>query len=145
MKVKSIFVDAGNSPQEKIEFEKRNSVIRNPDGSIVFEMIDIIVPKSWSQVATDIIAQKYFRKAGIPKFLKKVYEEGIPVWLQRSEPDSAKLSEIGPEERYTSESDSRQVFHRLAGCWTYWGFKHKYFNSEADALNFYNDLYYMLA
>jgi len=145
MKIKSLFVEAGKSPLEKIEFDKRNSVIRNPDGSIVFEMIDIVVPKQWSQVATDIIAQKYFRKAGIPKFLKKVYEEGIPTWLQRSETDREKLSEINPEERYVSETDSRQVFHRLAGCWTYWGFKHKYFNSEADALNFYNDLYYMLA
>ena len=71
MKIKSLFVEEGKSPLEKIEFEKRSSVIRNPDGSIVFEMIDIVVPKHWSQVATDIIAQKYFRKAGIPKFLKK--------------------------------------------------------------------------
>jgi ribonucleoside-diphosphate reductase alpha chain len=145
MKIKSKFVDEGKKPFENIAFDKRSSVIRNPDGSIVFEMIDIIVPKHWSQVATDIIAQKYFRKAGLPKFLKKVYEEGVPVWLSRSVPDAEKMAELAPEERYTSESDSRQVFHRLAGCWTYWGWTHKYFDSDADALNFYNDIYYMLA
>lgn len=145
MKVKSLFVENGKKPYEKIEFEKRSSVIRNPDGSIVFEMIDIIVPRHWSQVATDIIAQKYFRKAGVPKFLKKVFEEGVPSWLQRSVQDTEKMNELSPEERYISESDSRQVFNRLAGCWTYWGWKNKYFDNENDALNFYNDLYYMLA
>jgi ribonucleoside-diphosphate reductase alpha chain len=145
MKIKSLLVDEGKKPYESIEFDKRSSVIRNPDGSIVFEMIDIIVPKHWSQVATDILAQKYFRKAGIPKFLKKVYEEGVPVWLSRSVPDAEKMAELAPEERYTSETDSRQVFHRLAGCWTYWGWKYNYFDSEADALNYYNELSYMLA
>jgi ribonucleoside-diphosphate reductase alpha chain len=141
MKVKSLFVENGKKPYEKIEFEKRSSVIRNPDGSIVFEMIDIIVPRHWSQVATDIIAQKYFRKAGVPKFLKKVFEEGVPSWLQRSVSDTEKMNELSPEERYISESDSRQVFNRLAGCWTYWGWKNKYFDNENDALHFYNDLY----
>ena len=77
MKINRLFVSEGTNPYLNIEFEKRTSVIRNPDGSIVFEMIDIMVPKSWSQVATDIIAQKYFRKAGIPVILKKVREEGV--------------------------------------------------------------------
>ena len=145
MKINRLFAEAGKKPYDSIEFEKRSSVIRNPDGSIVFEMIDIVVPKHWSQVATDIIAQKYFRKAGVPRFLKKVYEENIPEWLQRSEEDTEKLNELSQEEKYTSEKDSRQVFSRLAGCWTYWGWKNNYFNSEADALNFYNDLCFMLA
>lgn len=145
MKINRLFVEAGKKQYDTIEFEKRSSVIRNPDGSIVFEMIDIVVPKHWSQVATDIIAQKYFRKAGVPRFLKKVYEDNVPEWLQRSEEDTEKLNELSQEEKYTSEKDSRQVFSRLAGCWTYWGWKNNYFNSEADALNFYNDLCCMLA
>ncbi len=145
MKIKSLFSTETQKPFEQIEFEKRTSVIRNPDGSIVFEMIDIVVPKHWSQVATDIIAQKYFRKAGIPKYLKKVFEEGMPNWLCKSEPDNEKLQDLPAEERYISETDSRQVFHRLAGCWTYWGWKHKYFDSEKDAYNFYKELTHMLA
>ncbi|MGH2574901.1 MAG: vitamin B12-dependent ribonucleotide reductase [Ignavibacteria bacterium] len=145
MKINRFFVEQKKNAFDNIEFEKRSSVIRNPDGSIVFEMIDIMVPKHWSQVATDIIAQKYFRKAGVPKFIKKVPENGIPGWLSRSEADIEKLSEISQEEHYTSETDSRQVFNRLAGCWTYWGWKYKYFDSEADALNFYNEMCYMLA
>lgn len=145
MKINRLFAADAASPYEKIEFEKRSSVIRNPDGSIVFEMIDIIVPKQWSQVATDILAQKYFRKAGIPKALKKVNEDGVPAWLQRSEADLETMTKVPEIERYTSETDSRQVFNRLAGCWTYWGWKHGYFDTEDDAMTFYNEHCYMLA
>lgn len=145
MKIKRLLVDKGKAAFEMIEFEKRTSVIRNPDGSIVFEMNDIMVPKQWSQVATDILAQKYFRKAGVPRHLKKIEEKDVPGWLWRSEPDEEKLNILTEEEKYTSETDSREVFHRLAGCWTYWGWKHKYFNNEDDAVNFYQDLCYMLA
>ena len=145
MKIDRLFVNDSNNPYDKIEFDKRTSVIRNPDGSIVFEMIDIIVPKHWSQVATDILAQKYFRKAGVPRMLKKVNEEGIPVWLQASEADFEAMKDISPAEKYVGETDSRQVFSRLAGCWTYWGFKYGYFNAEEDALSFYNEHCYMLA
>lgn len=145
MRINNLFVNKGISAFDIIEFDTRSSVIRNPDGSIVFEMNDIKVPSHWSQVATDIIAQKYFRKAGVPVYLKRVNEEGIPEWLQRSEPDTEKLKDLIEEEWYTSEKDSRQVFTRLAGCWTYWGWKHNYFNTEADAKNYFEELCYMLA
>jgi len=130
---------------DAIPWEARASVIRNPDGSVVFEMTNIRIPKGWSQVATDIIAQKYFRKAGIPAHTKKVAEPGIPEWLQRSEPDEAALAALPKEKRYGSELDAQQVFHRLAGCWTYWGWKHGYFKTEGDAKAYYNDMAYMLA
>lgn len=145
MKIKRFFTEEGVNAFSKIEFEKRSSVIRNPDGSIVFEMADIMVPKQWSQVATDILAQKYFRRAGIPIYLKKAAEDNIPEWLQRSEPDTEKLESLPKGERYTFEKDARQVFRRLAGCWTYWGWKYNYFDSEGDARNFYEELCYMLA
>ncbi len=143
MKINRIFTVEGKDPFESIEFVKRTSEIKNPDGSIVFRMEEVTVPKEWSQVATDIIAQKYFRKAGIPKLLKKVKEEGVPKWLQPSVPDP-KLSELPEKDRFTSETDARQVFHRLAGTWTYWGWKAKYFDSEQDARAFYDELAYML-
>ncbi len=133
------------TPFDTIDFEYRNSEIKNPDGSVIFKMEDVHVPKGWSQVATDIIAQKYFRKAGVPVKLKKVKEKGVPKWLQRSEEDKAALKNIDEDERYTHEIDSRQVFSRLAGCWTYWGWKHDYFDSEDDAKIFYDELCYMLA
>src|SRR4029078_13524590 len=110
MKINRLFVSKGVSAFDTIEFDTRSSVIRNPDGSIVFEMNDIKVPNHWSQVATDILAQKYFRKAGVPLVLKKVEEDGIPGWLQKSEPDNDKLKDLHDEEKYTSEKDSRQVF-----------------------------------
>ena len=84
MKIKRLFTMEGEDPYNSIEFEKRSSTIRNPDGSVVSEWENVTVPKSWSQVATDIIAQKYFRKAGIPKYLKSAKEKGIPGWLQPS-------------------------------------------------------------
>ena len=145
MKINRFLTGKGESAFDKIEFDTRTSVIRNPDGSIVFEMIDINVPKHWSQVATDILAQKYFRKAGVPVILKKVEEKGVPEWLQKSEADSDKMQNFSEEEKYTSEKDSREVFTRLAGCWTYWGWKHKYFDKETDAKSFYEEMCYMLA
>jgi len=98
MKINRVFVSKGKTAFDQIEFDTRSSVIRNPDGSIVFEMNEIKVPGHWSQVATDILAQKYFRKAGIPVFLKKAEEEGVPEWLQRNEPDEERLSKIIEEE-----------------------------------------------
>ncbi|MCC5815665.1 MAG: vitamin B12-dependent ribonucleotide reductase [Leptospira sp.] len=139
------FTKNHNNLYPGIEWAKRNSRISNPDGSVVFEAKDIAVPNTWSQVATDILAQKYFRRKGIPKYLKKVSEKGIPEWLQRSVPDDEKLKALDPEDRFTGESDSKQVFHRLAGCWTYWGFKYGYFSDEESARNFYEEIIFMLA
>lgn len=145
MKITRLFTQAGTDPFASFEFVKRTSEIRNPDGSIVFKMENVSVPKNWSQVATDIVAQKYFRKAGIPKLLKKVKEKGVPTWLQPSTADAESLSQLPENDRSTSETDSKQVFHRLAGTWTYWGWKANYFDSEEDAKAFYDELAYMLA
>jgi len=145
MKVSRKFTTAGKDPFEGIEFVKRVSEIKNPDGSVVFRMDDVVVPKQWSQVATDVIAQKYFRKAGVPKLLKKAREEKVPKWLQPSAADTKRLEELPEKERYSSETDSRQVFNRLAGTWTYWGWKANYFDTEEDAAAFFDEMKYMLA
>ncbi len=145
MQIKRLFTTAGNDPLSSIDFVKRISEIKNPDGSIVFHMEDVYVPAQWSQVATDIIAQKYFRKAGVPKLLKKVKEKGVPAWLQPSKADTEKLEQLPEKERVTSESDARQVFHRLAGNWTYWGWQSNYFDTEDDAKAFYDEMMYMLS
>ncbi len=134
-----------SDPYQNMKFESRRSEIRNPDGSTVFRMDDVMVPKGWTQVATDVLAQKYFRKAGVPVRLKKIREKGVPAWLQRSEADVAALKELPEAEQYTHETDCRQVFNRLAGCWVYWGWKHNYFDAEADAKVFYDEMCYMLA
>ncbi len=145
MQINRLFTEAGREPLSSMEFVKRTSEIKNPDGSIVFRMEDVLVPSSWSQVATDIIAQKYFRKAGVPKLLRKIKEKDVPAWLQPSSADSDKLEQLPEKERYSSETDARQVFHRLAGNWTYWGWKANYFDSEEDARTFYDELLFMLA
>ena len=146
MKFKRFYTkEEWKSPYEGMKFESRTSEIKNPDGSMIFQMENVTVPSGWTQVATDIIAQKYFRKAGVPVKLKKIKEKGVPAWLQRSEADTKKLEKVDSDERFTHEIDSRQVFHRLAGCWTYWGWKHDYFDSEEDAKIFYEELCYMLA
>ncbi len=139
------FTLSGEGPWSKLEFEKRESSIRNPDGKIIFSMDPVIVPASWSQVATDIIAQKYFRKAGIPAITRRVSEQGVPEWLQRSEADEDALAAWPASERYIHENDARQVFHRMAGTWTWWGWKYRYFSSEEDARIFYDEICYMLA
>jgi ribonucleoside-diphosphate reductase alpha chain len=128
-----------------IEFGRVTSEIRNPDGSIIFRLADIEVPKAWSQVASDVLAQKYFRKAGIPAALKPVAEAGVPDWLRRHEPDMEALAKLPQAERTVGETSARQVFDRLAGTWTYWGWKHSYFDTEADARSFRDELCFMLA
>src|SRR5579864_1505750 len=133
LSVQSRFLPKGHDVFASLKWDARSSVIRNPDGSVVFEMTNIRIPKGWSQVATDIIAQKYFRKAGIPARTKKVAESGVPEWIQRSVPDTDALNALPEDQRTTGERDAQQVFHRLAGCWTYWGWKLGYFQTEADA------------
>ncbi len=145
MRIERRYTEQDQSPYAKIKFRKATSEIKNPDGSVVFRLENIDVPASWSQVASDIIAQKYFRKAGVPVALKKVEENSVPSWLWRSEADKDALDKLPKEERYGPEMDSRQVFDRLAGTWTYWGWKGGYFDSEDDARSFYDELRYMLA
>ena len=129
----------------EIEFVRATSEIRNPDGSVIFRLADIEVPKPWSQVACDILAQKYFRKAGIPAALKPVDEPGVPAWLRRHVPDRVALDALPPAERTVGETTAQQVFDRMAGTWTYWGWKGGYFESEADARAFRDELCFMLA
>ncbi len=137
MKIARTFTTAGQDAYEAIEFTKTVSEIRNPDGTVVFRNDAVEVPAAWSQVASDVIAQKYFRKAGIPTALKRVKEKGVPEFLWRSVPD-------GDCPR-TGESSARQVFDRLAGAWTYWGWKGGYFTAEEDARAYFDEMRYMLA
>ncbi|HWG47133.1 MAG TPA: adenosylcobalamin-dependent ribonucleoside-diphosphate reductase [Gemmataceae bacterium] len=138
MEITRRYTTAGSDPFASFIFVKRTSRIANPDGSVVFEMKDLLAPEGWSQVAVDILAQKYFRKAGVPVRSQRVAEEGVPEWLQRSVP-------VSGDPRDGQETDARQVFRRLAGCWSYWGWKGGYFSSEADAQAFHDEVCYMLA
>ena len=145
MRIERRYTKEGQSPYAGIAFRLTTSEIRNPDGSVVFHAENVEVPELWSQVASDVLAQKYFRKAGVPARLKKVEEETVPSWLWRSVADEAALKELPEKERYIGEQSSKQVFDRLAGTWTYWGFKGGYFSSEADAQAFFDEHRYMLA
>ncbi|WP_199899504.1 vitamin B12-dependent ribonucleotide reductase [Sneathiella glossodoripedis] len=112
---------------------------------MVFKLDNIDVPSEWSQVACDIIAQKYFRKAGVPARLKTFEEEDVPLWLSRQVPDEDALSELPEEDRFGGETSATQVFDRLAGTWTYWGWKGGYFDTEDDARAYFDEMRYMLA
>ncbi len=145
MRITRRYTKAGQSPYADIEFREAKSEIRNPDGSVVFSLAGIKAPAAWSQVAVDVLAQKYFRKAGVPKALKKVEENAVPSFLWRAVPDEAALSKLPEKERFASEISATQVFDRLAGAWTYWGWKGGYFDSEEDAQAFLDELRFMLA
>ncbi|MGR3814236.1 MAG: adenosylcobalamin-dependent ribonucleoside-diphosphate reductase, partial [Cognatishimia activa] len=137
MQIQRRFTTAGQDAYADLEFLTTTSEIRNPDGSIVFKLDDVEVPTSWSQVASDVIAQKYFRKAGVPSKLKKVKEKDVPEFLWRSVP--AEGAEMG------GETSSKQVFDRLAGAWAYWGWKGGYFTTEEDARAYFDEMRHMLA
>jgi ribonucleoside-diphosphate reductase alpha chain len=138
VKIERKFTKSGQDAYTGIEFVSITSEIRNPDGTSVFKAENVEIPTSWSQVAGDVIAQKYFRKAGVPVKTKRVAEEGIPEFLWRSVPATKTTKAVG-------ETSSKQVFDRLAGAWTYWGWKGGYFSSEKDARAYYDEMRYMLA
>lgn len=145
MRIQRRFTNEGESPYTAIEFRTTSSEIRNPDGSVVFSADDIDVPAAWTQVACDILAQKYFRKAGVPARLKTVKEADIPEFLWRHTADEGKLKRLAKDKRSGGETDARQVFDRLAGTWAYWGWKGGYFDSTEDASAYYDEMRYMLA
>ncbi len=116
LQFKRRFTKEGVSPFDMFEYDYRTSVIRNPSGEIVFEMTNCEVPKGWSQIATDIIAQKYFRKAGVPQ----------------------------PDGTLGRETSAKQVAHRMANCWRVWGERNSYFSTETDAVVFYEELVYSI-
>ncbi|WP_417271226.1 vitamin B12-dependent ribonucleotide reductase [Celeribacter sp.] len=145
MKIDRNFTTAGKDAYADIAFTTTTSEIRNPDGTVVFKLDECEVPAKWSQVASDVIAQKYFRKAGVPAATKKVKEKGVPVFLQRSVPDEAALAKLPEDQRYGGEISAKQVFNRLAGAWAYWGWKGGYFTSEEDARAYYDEMRFMLA
>ena len=124
MRISRRFTQEGQSPYTGIDFELRTSEIKNPDGSTVFRQEEIAVPAAWSGVASDILAQKYFRKSGVPQ----IGPDGKPLLDKEGRPVPG------------GERDARQVFHRLAGCWTHWGQRYGYFDSPDDARVFYDEL-----
>ncbi|MDP2791936.1 MAG: adenosylcobalamin-dependent ribonucleoside-diphosphate reductase [Rectinemataceae bacterium] len=136
MKFERLFTTPESGPYEGITWETRTSEIRNPDGKSVYKMSGAIVPSFWSQIATDIISQKYFRKAGIPEGKTCAWEEHVP--------ESQRSGQANPGNP-GSEYDARQVLHRLAWTWRVWGMSAGYFDSEEDARAFYEELLYMLA
>jgi ribonucleoside-diphosphate reductase alpha chain len=132
MKISRKFTVAGQDVFATTEWTTRSSKITNPDGSVVFKMDDAEVPSGWSQLATDIMVSKYFRKAGVPLMAKGA--------------DGSLKPQLGKDGKPVTgpEKSARQVIHRLAGCWKFWGEKHGYFDSPADAQAFYDELSYML-
>ncbi|SHI68742.1 vitamin B12-dependent ribonucleotide reductase [Wenxinia saemankumensis] len=137
MKIARAFTSKGQDAYEGIDFRTASSEIRNPDGTIVFRLEGCEVPARWSQVAADVIAQKYFRKAGVPSETKPVREKGVPEFLWRRVPAEGAT--------FGGETSARQVFDRLAGAWAYWGWKGGYFTDEADARAYYDEMRFMLA
>ena len=137
MKIERNFTTAGNDAYAALNFKSTTSEIRNPDGTIVFKLENCEIPENWSQVASDVIAQKYFRKAGVPSEMKKVKEKGVPEFLWRSVPVEGAT--------FGGETSAKQVFDRLAGAWAYWGWKGGYFTSEEDARTYFDEMRYMLA
>ena len=116
LKFERKFTQENVSPYDLFQYEFRESIIKNADGKKIFEMHNVEVPTQWSQIATDILAQKYFRKAGVPKL------DGL----------------VG------AENSVQQVVHRLANCWKVWGEKYNYFETPNDAQIFYDELVYSL-
>ena len=144
MRFERRFTADGQAAYANIKYRYATSEIRNPDGTIVFRAENIEVPSQFSQVATDILAQKYFRKAGVPAKLKSVSEDDVPEWLWRCIPDGNAMADYPKEKQFIGETSAKQVFDRLAGTWTYWGWKGGYFDSEDDAKIYYDEMRYML-
>jgi ribonucleoside-diphosphate reductase alpha chain len=145
MKIERQFTTETGGAYGTVEFSTTVSEIRNPDGTIVFRNDAVEVPSGWSQVASDVLAQKYFRKAGVPAVMKRVREKGMPEFLWRSIPDEDALAKLPEAQRFVGETSAKQVFDRLAGAWAFWGWKGGYFTTESDARAYYDEMRFMLA
>jgi ribonucleoside-diphosphate reductase alpha chain len=145
MRISRRYTRPGAGAYADLPFAPARSEIVGADGSPVFERDLDDAPSTWSAVAVDVLAQKYMRKAGIPSRLKPVDEDGVPAWLRRQEPDEKALDALPAAERLVGEASAKAVFDRMAGGWTYWGWKTGYFDGEEDARAFYDELRYMLA
>jgi ribonucleoside-diphosphate reductase alpha chain len=145
MKIERKFTKAGADAYSELNFTNTTSEIRNPDGTVVFKLENVEVPEGWSQVASDVIAQKYFRKAGVPAATKPVKEKGVPEFLRRHVPDTKALEKLPEDQRFGGETSAKQVFDRLAGAWAYWGWKGGYFTTENDARAYFDEMRHMLA
>lgn len=145
MRIERHFTVAGQDAYAGLEWKTTTSEIRNPDGSVVFRLDNLEVPAAWSQVAADVLAQKYFRRAGVPVALKAVEESDVPDFLWRREADSDVLAVLPEKDRFTQETSGKEVFDRLAGTWAYWGWKGGYFDSAEDASAFFDEMRFMLA
>ncbi len=137
MRIERRYTTQGADPYATLAFAERKSEIRGPDGALVFGLDAVEAPEAWSQVAVDVLAQKYFRRAGVPSATIPVDEDGVPDWLRRRDP--------APGAAIGGETSAKQVFDRLAGAWTYWGWREGVFDEEDDAAAFYDELRYMLA
>ena len=145
MVIERRFTQVGKDPFDQFDWVTTDFTINNQDGSVVFKIEDVSLPVGFEGVPGTVCAQKYMRKAGVPAALRKVPEDGVPTWLQRSVPDEEKLQKMDVDVRFGAESDGRQLFRRLAGTWTYWGWKHGYFVSEADAKAYFDEMCYLIA
>jgi len=145
MVIERRFTTAGDNPFDVFDWIEMDVEIRNPDGSMADSIEGVKLPSGFNGVAGKVCAQKYLRKAGVPRALRKVPEEGVPVWLQRSAPDHEKIQTLEADERMGGEVDGRELFRRLAGTWTYWGWKYGYFASEADARAYFDEMCYLIA
>jgi len=145
MQIPRQFTEQNSDPYAKIGFKTVSSAISNPDGEAIFDAGMVEAPKGWSQVAIDVMAQKYFRKAGVPARTRTVSEKDVPKWLRRSVPDDKALQTLPEHERYVGETSAKQLFDRMAGAWTYWGWKSGVFTAETDAKSFYDEIRFMLA
>ena len=145
MIVERRFTTSGDDPFDAFEWIEMDVEIRNPDGSMADSIDGVKLPSGFAGVPGKVCAQKYLRKAGVPKHLRKVPEDDVPVWLQRSEPDHEKLQTLEADDRMGGETDGRELFRRLAGTWTYWGWKYGYFAGEADARAYFDEMCYVIA
>ena len=139
------FTTAGEDAFDVFDWIEMDVEIRNPDGSMADTVEGVKLPSGFSGVPGKVCAQKYLRKAGVPRHLRKVPEDGVPVWLQRSTPDHERLQTLDAGNRMGGETDGRELFRRLAGTWTYWGWKYGYFASEADARAYFDEMCYLIA
>ncbi len=145
MKFTRRYAHTPGAPYEGLSFRKFDCAIRTATGEAVFEARGVEAPSGWSQTAVEILAQKYFRRTGVPAATKRVPEKGVPDFLQRSMPDVAALAKRPADQRYRGETSARQVFDRLAGAWGYWGWKSGLLKDAENALAFVDEMKRMLA
>lgn len=145
MRIERLYTRIGGDAYDGIGFKSVSVDLRGADGMLDMAEVTLEVPETWSRPAIETLAQRFLAKSVVPAALTAVRDDTLPQWLWAQRPDEKALEALSPAERWMDETSAKQLFDRVAGAWTYWGWRAGRFDQEEDAATFYDEMRHLMA